>query len=150
MPGFSSRTISKDSDHLPFRWSYFLGKPGKGPEGKADCAASLGGIWPLAILPTGLPPSEAGAGKDFFGAITEHPRPSQRKIRALGLQAICFSFRAPQTIGHFLYSDFFPINKWEMIQKLKKCLTFLRKGNIFLFCIKWREGNKHIDESKDR
>jgi hypothetical protein len=63
-------------------------KPGKGSEGKSDCAASIGG------MSSSIPPllafrkAQRGREKIRIEEIIEHPRPSQEEIRALGLQAI--------------------------------------------------------------
>jgi hypothetical protein len=58
------------------------------------------------------PQVSAGAGKISSGN-NRPPRPGQKEIRALGLQAICLSFRAHGTIGHFLYSNSLGINEMD-------------------------------------
>jgi hypothetical protein len=54
-------------DHLQISRSNILSKSGKGSEGKADCAASIGGIFLSITHPARFPPSAAGAGKEKFG-----------------------------------------------------------------------------------
>lgn len=54
----------------------------KGPEGKADCAASIGGRWPVLNPLACFPQIEAGARRVTFGEITGHPRPGQRETCA--------------------------------------------------------------------
>ena len=54
-----------------------MARPGKGPEGKADCAASIGGIYPVFSPPVFHPQNEAGARNVLRGEISGHPAPAK-------------------------------------------------------------------------
>jgi hypothetical protein len=66
-------------DHLQISWSNFLGRPGKGLDGKADCAASIGGISPSINPLFAFSKAKRAAGKEIFGAITEYQTPAKEK-----------------------------------------------------------------------
>ena len=53
--------------------------PGKGPEGKAACAASIGGISAFHSLPAGLPQRAAETRKEGSGEIAEFPAPDRER-----------------------------------------------------------------------
>jgi hypothetical protein len=61
-------------DHLQISRSNILWRPDKSAEGKADCAASIGGISTFHKPPACLPQSGAGVGKESFDERPEHPR----------------------------------------------------------------------------
>jgi hypothetical protein len=55
--------------------------------------------------------AQRGREKIRIEEIIEHPRPSQEEIRALGLQAIGLSFRAPEINEHVAYACSLGFNK---------------------------------------
>jgi hypothetical protein len=63
-------------DPLQISRSNILLRPGKGPEGRADCAAGIGGISASHEPPGCLPQTGAGTAKECFDEMTEHLRHS--------------------------------------------------------------------------
>ena len=75
-------------DYLQISGSNILRRPDKGAKGKADCAASIGGISASHKPLLAFRKAQRGREKIRIEEIIEHPRPSQEEIRAVGLQAI--------------------------------------------------------------
>jgi len=57
----------------------FSSKPAKGPEGKSDCAASIGGRSAFYEPPVGHPQSAAGVGEVSLEEITDSPATGEER-----------------------------------------------------------------------
>jgi hypothetical protein len=68
------RFISKLVDRI------FSKKKAKGPKGKEDCAASIGGKSAWHKDPPGVPQKAAEAGKESFGEITEPSATGKKRV----------------------------------------------------------------------